>query len=153
LSSPDGKALKINSDPLEVSPDGHTLYFGPLTGPWSRIATRFLDDPALPAEVLNSKVEPWADLPPIGGSAMDRNGDLYFNDLAECAVKRRAADGTITTIVRDSRLHWVDAPFIDEQRAIWLPVAQLDRVSLFRAGVSKIQWPVQLFRLPLERVN
>jgi len=36
-----------------------------------------------------------------------------FTDIGENNLKRRAADGSIMTIVQDSRLHWVDAPFID----------------------------------------
>jgi hypothetical protein len=146
LLAPDGKPLKVNSDPMELSPDGRYLYFGPLNGPWSRIETRWLDDPS--ADV-GSHVEPWADLPPVGGTAMAPNGDLYFTDLAENAVKRRTADGRIETVVRDPRLHWVDAPYLDGKGTLWLPVPQLDRVALFHHGASKIVWPIQLFRLSL----
>jgi sugar lactone lactonase YvrE len=149
LLAPDGSRLRVNSDPLEVSPDGRWFYFGPLEGPWVRIETRYLEDPSLSAAQLASKVEPWADLPPIGGAAMDTNGDLYFTDLAESALKRRAVDGTITTLVRDPNLHWVDAPFIDDDHSVWLPVPQLDRAALFHGGRSEIQWPIRLYRFPL----
>jgi sugar lactone lactonase YvrE len=146
VKAPDGTPLKVNSDPLEVSPDGRWLYYASLHGPWSRIPTRLLDDPSIPGDVLADKVKPWADLPPVGGTAMDRRGNLYFTDLAEDALKRRAPDGAITTLVRDPRLHWVDAPFIDGAGALWLPVPQMDRVALFQSGEPKTQWPVQLFR-------
>jgi hypothetical protein len=149
LNAPDGSPLRVNSDPMEVSPDGRWLYFGPLAGPWSRIETWSLEDPAMTPAELATKVEPWVDLPPVGGTAMDRNGDLYFSDLAENALKRRTPEGVITTIVRDPRLHWVDAPFIDANHTIWLPVPQMDRVGLFQGGKSKIRWPVQLFRFDL----
>ena len=149
LKAPEGTALRVNSDPLEVSPDGRFLYFGPLEGPWSKVETKWLDDPSIPPDALATKVEFWADLPPVGGTAMDRDGSLYFTDLAENSLKRRSPDGRITTIVRDPRLHWVDAPFIDPHHVIWLPVPQLDRVALFNGGKSQIQWPVQLFRLDL----
>ncbi|MDF2809687.1 MAG: major royal jelly protein [Microvirga sp.] len=149
LKGPDGSPLRVNSDPLELSPDGTWLHYGPLTGPWSRIETRWLDDPSLSPVELAAKVEPWADLPPVGGTAMTRNGDLYFTDLADDSLKRRAPDGTVTTIVTDPRLHWVDAPFIDEAGSMWLPVPQMDRVASFNAGTSKTRWPVQLFRIDL----
>lgn len=149
LKSPDGSPLRVHSDPLELSPDATWLHYGALTGPWSRIETRWLDDAGLSPTELAAKVEPWADLPPVGGTAMAANGDLYFTDLAADALKRRAADGTVTTIVKDQRLHWVDAPFIDQAGAIWLPVPQMDRVALFNAGASKLRWPIQLFRIDL----
>jgi len=149
LKAPDGTPLLVNSDPLEVSPDGRFLYFGPLAGPWSKIETRWLDDPSIAPDLLATKVELWVDLPPVGGTAMDRDGSLYFTDLAENSLKRRSPDGAIATVIRDPRLHWIDAPFIDPQHVIWLPVPQLDRVALFNGGKSQVQWPVQLFRLAL----
>jgi sugar lactone lactonase YvrE len=149
LKAPDSAPLRVNSDPLEVSPDGRYLYFGPLEGPWSKIETEWLDDPSIAPDALAAKVEFWADLPPVGGTAMDRDGSLYFTDLAENSLKRRSPDGAITTVIRDPRLHWVEAPFIDPEHVTWLPVPQLDRVALFNAGKSQIQWPVQLFMLDL----
>jgi hypothetical protein len=147
--APDGTPLRVHSDPLELSPDGRWLYFGPLEGPWSKIETRFLDDASLTADDLGARVTPWAELPPVGGTAMDDAGNLYFTDLADSSLKRRAADGTISTIVTDPNLHWVDAPFIDESGAIWLPVPQLDRAALFHGGQSKVRWPVRLYTLQL----
>ncbi|PTQ13440.1 hypothetical protein CLG96_04950 [Sphingomonas oleivorans] len=150
LLAPDGNPLRVNSDPLEISPDGKWLYFAPLPGPWSRIETRWLDDFSTTPERIAAKVEPWADLPPVGGTAMDANGDLYFADLAANALKRRTPDGRITTLIQDERLHWVDAPFVDSDHVIWLPVPQMDRVALFNGGMSKTKWPVRLYRLALK---
>ncbi len=143
----DGKPLRIQVDPLEVSPDGRWLYFAPLSGPWSRIETRYLDDPALTPQELAQHVEPWADLPPVGGTAMDSDGTLYFNDLAADAVRRRTPDGRIETIIHDPRLHWVDAPFLDAQHRLWLPVPQLDRSDVFVGADRSREWPVRLYRI------
>ncbi|WP_257458164.1 major royal jelly family protein [Archangium lipolyticum] len=147
VKAPDGSNLKVNADPLELSPDGRWLYFAPLSGPWSRIETRWLDDSNLTPEALAAHVEPWADLPPVGGTAMDGNGDLYFTNLAQDSLQKRTPDGRIETVLQDPRLHWVDAPVIDEQGFIWLPVPQMDRVGLFNQGQSKTVWPVSLYRL------
>ena len=147
VTGADGRPLKVNADPMELSPDRKWLYYGPLTGPWSRIRTAWLDDPAIPADRLAAQVRPWADLPPVGGTAMDRLGNLYFTDLAHNAVKRRSPDGTISTVVQDQRLHWADALFLDSAGALWVPVPQIDRAAVFNGGTSRIQFPVQLFRL------
>jgi len=149
VRGPDGSPLRVNSDPLEVSPDGRYLYFGSLHGPWSRIETRLLDEPAVSGPELAGKVEAWADLPPVGGTAMASDGTLYFTDLASDALKKRSPDGTITTVVRDSRLHWGDAPALADG-FIWLPVPQIDRVSLFNNGKSRIDWPIRLYRYRLD---
>jgi sugar lactone lactonase YvrE len=149
LLDPEGKPLRVNADPLEVSPDGQQLYFATLEGLWFQIATRWLDDFSASAADIAANVIPWADLPPVGGTVMDANGDLYFTELATSALKRRTPDGKITTILQDARLHWADAPSIDDHHRILLPVPQLDRAAIFHAGQSKIEWPVGLYRLVL----
>jgi len=151
LKAPDGKPLRVHTDPMEVSPDGLWFYFGTLEGPWSKIRTRWLDDFSVSGEVLATKVEPWADLPPVGGTVMGAGGELYFTDLATNALKRRTPDGEVITIIQDPRLHWVDAPTIDDHDRIWLPVPQLDRAGIFHHGISQVQWPVALYRLTLPR--
>lgn len=146
----DGQPLRVNADPFEVSPDGKYLYFGPLSGPWSKVETRLLDDPSVDAGTLERAVQPWADLPPVGGTAMDRKGNLYFTDLKTSSLKKRTPDGGVTTLIQDDRLHWVDAPVIDARNRIWLPVPQMDRGALFNQGVSKVRWPITLYTLQLE---
>lgn len=149
LKGPDGNPLRVHTDPMEISPDGKWFYFGTLEGPWSRIETRWLDDFSASADTIAAKVEPWADIPPTGGTAMDDNGELWFSDLATHSVKRCTSDGTITTLVQDPRLHWVDAMTIDDQHRLWLPVPQLDRAPPFHGGKSQVEWPIRLFWVPL----
>ena len=78
VKAPSGQPLRVNVDPFELSPDGAWLYYGPLEGPWSRIATRLLNNPNVNGDELTRNVEPWADLPPVGGTVMGPSGDLYF---------------------------------------------------------------------------
>lgn len=149
VTGPDGKPVRVNTDPMEISPDGKWFYFGTLEGPWSRIETRWLDDFSASPKVIASKIESWADIPPTGGTAMDSNGDFYFSELATHSIKRRTPDGNVTTLVQDSRLHWVDALMIDHQRRLWMPVPQLDRAPPFHGGESQVKWPIRLFWIPL----
>jgi len=148
LRAPGGAVLRVNADPLEISPDGRYLFFGSLHGPWFQIETGFLDDPSLSASELAARVEPWANLPPVGGTAAGADGSVYFTELATNSLKQRRPDGSIVTIVQHALLHWVDAPAISGDW-IWLPVAQIDRVALFNEGRSRVEWPVRLFRYRL----
>lgn len=150
VKAPNGAALRVHTDPLEVSPDGKWLYFAPLEGPWHKIETRWLEDPSISEGELVKLVELWRDLPPVGGTVMDKEGNFYFSDLAEDSVKRISTDGRIETLAKDARLHWVDAPAFDSQGRIYLPAAQIDRVSLFNKGTSKVEWPLRVYRLELK---
>jgi sugar lactone lactonase YvrE len=147
VRTPDGSLLRVNVDPLEVSPDGKWFYFASLEGPWSRIETRWLDDASLSDADLQKHVQPWIDLPPTGGTTMDSQGNIYFSDLAANAMRRVTTDKKIETILVDERLHWVDAPTIDSHGRLYLPVPQMDRAALFHHGQSQIQWPVRVYRL------
>ncbi|MEB5887491.1 L-dopachrome tautomerase-related protein [Enterobacter roggenkampii] len=149
--APDGSMLKVNADPLELSPDRQWLYYGPLNGPLYRIPTYALDDKNLDNAALEKLVQRWFDMPPSGGTAMAKDGTLYYSDLAENALKRRLPDGRTETVIKDPNLHWVDAPVIDENNVIWLPVPQIDRVSLFNNGENLTKWPVQILKIDLEK--
>lgn len=147
VMGPDGKQLRINAEPLEVSPDRQWLYFGTLHGPWSKVPTRLLDDPGTPPEKLADAVEPWVDLPPTGGTAMDSDGRLYFSDLGANALRVRTTDGHFRTVVQDRRLHWIDAPCLAGDGSLWLPAAQLDRTQAMNGGKDEIEQPMTVFRL------
>ncbi|WP_246797578.1 major royal jelly family protein [Burkholderia perseverans] len=149
LTAGDGQPLKVNADPLEVSPDGRYFYFGPLSGPLSRIETRLLDDDSMSDADLARQVTVWFENPPVGGTAMGADGSLYYTPLADNTLMRRAPDGTLSTIVRDRRLRWVDAPFLDGRGNILLPVPQIDGAPAFNHGHSTIHLPIQLYRVRL----
>lgn len=149
LNGADGRPLHVQVDPLELSPDGRKLYFGPLTGPLSQIETRWLDDDMLDDAALAQHVRPWFALPPSGGTAMAVDGSLYYTPLADGSLMRRAPDGRLSMLVRDRRLRWADAPFLDGHGHIYLPVPQLDGAAVFHHGHATVHWPVELYRLDL----
>lgn len=151
LKGPDGSPLKVHSDPLELSPDRDWLMYGPLAGPWSRVPTEALDNPELSANELARKVQPFADLPPTGGTTIDAKGNLYYSELSTNSIKVRAPNGSTRTIAHDARLHWVDAMYIDDAGILWMPAAQVDRVGLFHGGRAQLKQPVQLFTLELPK--
>lgn len=149
LREPDGKPAAINADQLEVTPDGAYLYFQPLPGPLYRVATKLLDDPAVPAAALSKGVEFWYDTPSLGGTAIDAAGNLYLNDLGTDAILKLGPDRHLSLVIRDARLHWADAPVIDAHGDDVVPVPQLDRAAVFNHGHSQIRWPVVIWRLHL----
>ncbi|QDH14014.1 hypothetical protein E3E12_07285 [Formicincola oecophyllae] len=142
-----GAPLLINTDPLEVSPDGAWLYFGTLEGPWSKVPTAALEDPTLTPDQLAAQVRPWADMPPVGGTAMDGAGNLYFSNLRDDTEQMRSPSGTITTLAASPQLHWTDAQFLDADGKLWMPVSQLDRAAPFNHGHDKIAYPMRLFTI------
>ena len=146
LRGPDGKPVKIHTDQLEVSPDGKFFYYQPASSPMSRVATRYLDDPALPNAQLAKHISTFAKTPSTGGTAIDAEGTIYASDVDRHRVLAIDANGAMRVVVEDPRLVWVDAMWIDADGFLYMPAAQLDRMAPFNGGVSKVQFPVSVYR-------
>ncbi len=141
---------KVHADQLEVSPDGATLYFQPASGPMAKIATRWLDNPAVPAATVARHVQSFADTPTTGGTAIDANGALYVSDANRRRVLRITPGGAIKALVSDPRLVWVDAMWIDSHGILWMPAAQLNLTHGMHGGRAAVQYPVSIYKLPIE---
>ncbi|MEW1585008.1 L-dopachrome tautomerase-related protein [Micromonospora vinacea] len=150
LRDPDGAEVRLHVDQLEVSPDGRWLYYQPASGGMSRIATRWLDDPSVSADELARRVEPWCDTPSTGGTAIDATGTIYLSDLERRRVLVLAPDRSVRTLVADPRLAWVDAMWLDADARLWMPAAQLHLSAGLNGGVRAVDYPVQIYRMPVE---
>ncbi|MET8085974.1 L-dopachrome tautomerase-related protein [Micromonospora sp. NPDC005237] len=150
LRDPGGAEVCLNADQLEVSPDGRWLYYQPASGGMSRIGTRWLDDPTLSAEELARRVEPWWDTPSTGGTAIDALGTIYVSDVERRRVLAVGPDRSVRTLVADPRLAWVDAMWLDAEGHLWLPAAQLHLTAGLNGGHSAVDYPVRIYRMPVD---
>lgn len=149
LRDPNGKAITVNADQLEVSPDGRLLYFQPTAGPMSVVETRLLDDPELSPAELAHHVRPFTATPTTGGTAIDASGAIYLSDTDRSAILKVTPDGRIVEVLRDPRLAWVDALWIDDDGNLLAPASQLNRTPAFNGGVDATKPPYVLYRIKL----
>ena len=118
LKKPTGEKVMVHADQLEVSPDGSLLYFMPCSGPCSTIETKYLDDASLNDDELRKHVKLFVDNPTIGGTAMDADGNLYFDDVDHQQVFRVTPDGTATTIIKDETRPALGRRDVDRRRRL-----------------------------------
>ncbi|MCU5774063.1 major royal jelly family protein [Erwiniaceae bacterium BAC15a-03b] len=137
LSDGKGTFPQVHSDMLEVSPDGKWLYLSAPTGPLYRIEIRWLLDDALEDKQLESRLEKYADIPSIGGTAIDTKGNIYLSDAEKRAVERLHSDGSRQVIVQDDRLVSPDALFIDNKGFMYVPASQIEYLSDQAGGEDK----------------
>jgi sugar lactone lactonase YvrE len=144
-----GNPIVVHADQLEISADGKWFYFQPCSGPMSRIDTRFLDDASLSASAVANHVEPFADTPSTGGTAIDANGTIYVSDTDKSRILQVSPGGKISILISDPRLAWVDAMWIDDSGKLWMPAAQLNRVAGLNHGKNAVRWPVTIYSIAL----
>ena len=151
LTKPNGEPVAIHADQLEVSPDGTILYYCPCSGPTSRIETKYMDDATLSDAELATHVRPFYDNPTIGGTCIDDQGRVYFDDADHQRVTRVTPDGRAETVVEDkSRLHWGDAMYIDDAHNLWIPAAQMERTPGMNHTLTTVEWPIKIYKLRID---
>lgn len=143
-----GQQERLHADQLEVSPDGQTLYFQPASGPMWRIETRLLDNLAMTSAQLAKQVKLFYNTPTTGGTCIDANGNLYVTDANQLRILKITPQGTASTLIRDPRLLWADALWIDDQGYLWIPTNQQNRSVNYKTAV-KAKYPVYIYKMKL----
>jgi|CXWL01.1.fsa_nt_gi sugar lactone lactonase YvrE len=148
-------AIRPGVDSMGIDVAGEWLYFAPLTAQrMYRARLSDLVDPRLAPADLADRVEDFAAKPMTDGIAMDTAGNLVLTDFPHDALQLLAADGHLTTLLRDPRLRWPDGlsygPGPDGTGvADWLYVTSsaLQRVIGRTPGQIRAAGPYHLFRI------
>ncbi|WP_226504629.1 major royal jelly family protein [Pseudomonas sp. MWU16-30317] len=151
LQTSDGSDTQVQSDPLEISPDGKWLYFQPMSGPLWRVPTDALRDTQVTDKALGDKVEFVYDTGPTTGTPIDSAGNLYFGENDKPRVTVLAPDGSLRVLVQDPLLWNPDALMITRQRELYIPVPQSARLAYNRGpnGKSTVDMPFKIYKVQL----
>ena len=82
-----------------------------------------------------------------GHFTLDTNGRLYYMDMEQNGIFRRASDGRIQAVVVDPRLMWPDTMVIGTDEYLYVTTSQHDRRPEFHDGEELRQQPYGLFRV------
>lgn len=144
-----GNEVRIHADQLEISTDGKWLYFQPASGPLWRVETQYLNDENIYGKDLASKVELFYKTPSTGGTAIDADGNIYVSDVNKSEIIKISPEGKESLVIKDKRLLWADALWIDDNGYLWIPTGQLNRLAAFQNGKSKVKFPVVIYKLKI----
>lgn len=140
-----GRAPKIHSDGIALSPDQNRLYYHALTGyQLYSVPTDVLRENK-PEKVIRKEVIQVGTTPAPDGMVFDKDGNLYMADLERNAVSYRTPGGEMKILIQDERIEWADTLTIDPKNNLVFSDSRLQE-----AGIGK---PVDDMVFPIYRVS
>lgn len=151
MQKDDGSPKIVNSDPLELTPDGKWLYYQPLSGPMYRVPTASLRNEKLTDQALAEEIEFVYDTPALSGTAIDTQGNIYMSEAQRPRITMLTPQGDLKIILEDDRIWGPDALFISHQRELYIPCPQTARLAYNRGpgGKDLVQRPYKIYKVKL----
>lgn len=142
-----GKPSSVGVNPITLSKDGETLYFGAMNGTrWYALPTRLFREGASDAEIAAS-IHTVGPKPVSDGAATDDAGNHFFTNLNENGIDQLDTTGQLKPLVRDNRLIWPDSVQFGPESWLYISVNQLHLTSAFTGGADRGQPPYRIMRV------
>lgn len=144
-----GNPARNGINPITLSADGETLYFGPMTGRgWFSVPAKLFregaDDKAIAAAIRKVGEKPLSD-----GATTDGKGNHYFTNLMENGIDKLDSQGRLTPLIRDDRLDWPDNVQMGETGILYIAVNQLHKSAPATGEGDKGTAPYYILRATL----
>ncbi|KAH7077997.1 major royal jelly protein [Paraphoma chrysanthemicola] len=144
--------VPLGSDGITLSADGEDLYFGPVGGrglysvPTARLRDRGQASELLAqAAVVNRGQRGVSD-----GFETDTHGFIYAGNMEQNEIGfYNPANASISILVRDPRISWVDTMSVANDGYLYFTDNQLAFSKAFYPGTDRRQRPFVLFRVKL----
>lgn len=141
-----GKPAEVAIDPITLSHDRETLYYGAMNGHgWYAVPAKLFRSQASDDEIAAAIVmighKPISD-----GATTDAAGNHYFTNLTEHGIDVLSADDVLTPLIRDPRLSWPDNVQFGAADTLYISVNQLHTTSAFTGGADTGKPPYLIMR-------
>jgi sugar lactone lactonase YvrE len=147
---PDGSLnpARIGVNPITLSADGETVFYGPMTGTkWYSVPAQLLREQAS-SEQLAEAVKVVGNKPISDGISTDAEGNHFITNLPEDAIDVLDKDGKLTRLVQDKRFLWADNVRFGPESWLYININQLHRASIFTGKPEDGGTPpYQIFRV------
>ncbi|TCR61539.1 L-dopachrome tautomerase-related protein [Bosea sp. BK604] len=138
---------RVGINPVTLSADGETLFFGSMNGKsWFAAPARLLregaDDAAIGAAIRSVGPKPLSD-----GAATDAEGNHFITNLPENGIDKLTSDGQLQPFVRDDRFLWPDNAHFGPDSWLYVAVNQLHRNPIFSGTTDAGKPPYLIARI------
>lgn len=151
IRRPDGRGVELAADSIELSKDGTTLYWKPLTGnKLYSVATSVLTATSASADAVAAAVKYDGDAGVTDGLWIDKQNRFYLSSPQDDSVKLWDK-GAVKTIVRDKRLRWPDTFSEGPDGSIYVTTSHIQDMNWYKPE-SPIALPTQLWKFDPAKV-
>lgn len=141
-----GNPIRISIDPITISKDRETLYYGAMNGTkWYKLPTKSIRDGASDEEIIK-QITVMGKKPISDGAATDDDGNHYFTNLQEHSIDKLSKDGTLSTLKKHAFFDWPDSIRIHGD---WLYIAsnQVHKSKAFTGAEDLAIKPYRILKL------
>lgn len=142
-----GNPIRIGIDPLYLSPDNKTIYFGSMNGTklYSIETDNFKQNKS--DNELSESIKVVFDKKPFtDGCVMDEQRNHYFTNLGNGSIDILTKDGEYKTLVKDNAFSWPDNVSFGTSNWLYISINQLHKSKSFN-GVDKGVPPYKIMRV------
>ena len=133
-----GAPVRLGADPITISTDFETLYFGALSGTkFYAVPTKTLRDFSLSDEQIEAEVRVYGNKPISDGTTIDVAGNLYLGEMGKNAIGVTRPDGTYSRIMQDPQIQWADGFAVGPDGYLYATLNQLQDSPPLNGGVDK----------------
>lgn len=141
-----GKPASVGVNPITLSRDGKTVYFGAMNGhTWYSVPSQLLREGS--HEQIAAAIRSVGKKPVSDGVATDDAGNHFFTNLNENGIDRLSPQGKLTPLVRDVRLNWPDNAQFGPDAWLYIAVNQLHLTPAFTGGDDLGKAPYRIMRV------
>lgn len=142
-----GKPAQVAVDPITLSPDKETIYFGAMNGrSWYSVPARLFREGSSD-EAIGQAITKVGSKPISDGAAIDTYGNHFFTNLTEHGIDVLTTDGKLQPFVRDARLVWPDGVQFGSKSWLYISVNQLNTTPAFTGGADEGKAPYYVLRV------
>ncbi|MCT2560382.1 L-dopachrome tautomerase-related protein [Chryseobacterium herbae] len=145
----DGKPSRVGINPITLSYDKETIFFGAMNGTtWYQVPAKLFRENS-DDQTIGNAIQKFGDKPVSDGVATDQHGNHYITNLGEHSISKLAANGQLSEVIKDGKLKWPDNVAVSEDGYLYISVNQLDSTTAFSGDQDKGKSPYFIYRIKL----
>ncbi|PWN58611.1 L-dopachrome tautomerase-related protein [Chryseobacterium viscerum] len=144
-----GKPSRVGINPITLSDDKETLFFGSMNGTsWYEVPARLFRENKDDGMIGNA-IKRFGEKPVSDGVATDKQGNHYITNLGDHGISKLDKNGKLTEFIKDPKLQWPDNIAVSDDGYLYISVNQLHTTTAFSGQADAGKPPYFIYKVKL----